>query len=361
MTLLDKYLIRHTALATFVVCLVVTAVIWLTQALRLLELVIDRGAPLSMLLYMLLLTVPAFLALILPIGLSIAVLFVIYKLIMDSELVVMRAAGMSHSRLARPVLALAAAVLLIAYFLTLYVAPAANRELARQEFLAKNNYALVLLRDGAFNRLTDDITAYVRERVGLSEIRGLLLHDESKPEKTDTVIAEKGLLVETDEGSRIVLFNGFRQERDRLTGHVNELHFRQYTLDLSQFGPDYATRKKNPREKPTSELLSSEVLQGAGMEERRALAELHGRLALPWLTISYTVLALALLLSATVNRRGMVERLVLAAVGIILWQVAVLASVNFVPKDLRFVNVLYALIAVPLPYLFMALKRGRWV
>jgi lipopolysaccharide export system permease protein len=361
LNLLDKYIIRHTALATLVVCVIVTAVIWLTQALRLLELVLDRGAPLSMLLYMLLLTVPAFLSLVLPLGLGAAVLFVVYKLIMDSELVVMRAAGFSHLRLARPVLVLAGGVLMLAYALTLFIAPLANRELARQEFLAKNDYALVLLRDGAFNKLNDDITVYVRERVGANEVRGLLLQDNSKPDRTETLIAERGVLVDNNGNSRVVLVNGLRQERDRITGHINELRFSQYGLDLSQFGGSFGDREGNPRERDTLALLTTKTTNTESLPYGRVLAELHGRLALPLLTVGYTTLALALLLTATMNRRGMVGRLVAAAVIIIGWQVAMLATNNFIPKNTQLIYALYALALLPLPYLTVVLWRGRWL
>lgn len=360
LSLLDKYLIRQAAVAALVVCFVGTMVVWLTQALRLLELVVDRGAPVSMLLYMMVLTVPAFLSIVLPLALAIGILFALYKLMMDSELVVMRSAGMSHWRLARPFLQLALIVLILGYGVSMVVAPQANRTLAREEFLAKNDFALVLLRDGAFNRLNDNVTAYVRERVGAEEIRGLLLHDESKPDRTDTLIAERGVMVDTPAGKRVVLLNGVRQERNRETGYVNELRFEQYTLDLSQFGSRFDMRNSPPREMTTLDLLSKSMTRTDDTYWRKLAAEVHGRIAMPLLVLGYTVLALALLLTATINRRGMIGRLVTAAAIIILWQVAAVTSVSFIPRSYNLIYVLYGLILLPLPYLLSALVRGRW-
>ena len=84
------------------------APIWLTQALKLINLIIDGGAPFRIFIALVLLTLPTFLSVVLPIGVVTGVLFTYNRLITDSELVVMRAAGVSPYALARPALMLAA-------------------------------------------------------------------------------------------------------------------------------------------------------------------------------------------------------------------------------------------------------------
>lgn len=363
MSILDKYLIRHALAATLFTTAVVTAVIWLTQALRLLELVLDRGAPISVLLWMLLLTVPTFFSLVLPLGLTLAVLFVLYKLSIDSELVVLRATGMSNMRIARPLLQLALAGVLLGYFVAFAVGPAANRELSRQEFLVKNDYALVLLRDGMFNKLGDDITVYVRERINNNELRGILMHDASKPDKTDTLIAERGVLVSNagETGSaRVVLLNGIRQERENANGHVNELTFRQYTIDLSQFSKDYQERWQQPRERSLSGLLHEVEFADEPLVIGRLYAELHNRLASPLLAFSYVLFALALVLTIRIGRQGAIKALIAAAVILTLWQVAVLTCISNIPRYFFLTYVLYGLVLLPLPYLWQVLRRSSW-
>ena len=91
---LTLYLFRHLIVATLFVTAGLTLVIWLTQSLRLLEIVVDGGAPIYLFLQLMLVTLPTFLSIVLPIGLLAAVLFTYNRLTMDSELVVMRAAGL---------------------------------------------------------------------------------------------------------------------------------------------------------------------------------------------------------------------------------------------------------------------------
>src|SRR3546814_9064565 len=61
------------------------------------------------------LLLPSFLGIVLPVACFVAVLFVYHKLSMDSEMVVMRAAGLSQLQLARPALMLALMVTVCAY------------------------------------------------------------------------------------------------------------------------------------------------------------------------------------------------------------------------------------------------------
>ena len=65
-----------------------TAVIWLTQSLRLLDLVINRGQSAGTFAYLTVLLLPTMLTIIVPIAFFAGTLFALHKLNTDSELVV---------------------------------------------------------------------------------------------------------------------------------------------------------------------------------------------------------------------------------------------------------------------------------
>ena len=75
--------------------------------MRLIDLIVNRGLSIDVFFYLALLILPRFLDIVLPIGVFIAVLFTFSRLTAESELVVMRSAGLSHLALAKPVLMLA--------------------------------------------------------------------------------------------------------------------------------------------------------------------------------------------------------------------------------------------------------------
>ncbi len=83
--------------------LLLTCVILLTQSLRLLDLVINRGQSAPTFIYLTILILPGLLAIILPIAFFFGTLFTLSRLNGDSELVVMASAGYSQRQLAAPV------------------------------------------------------------------------------------------------------------------------------------------------------------------------------------------------------------------------------------------------------------------
>src|SRR5690348_18082245 len=105
---LSWYVLGQIAGPVALLTLLLSCVILLTQSLRLLDLVINRGQSAPTFLYLTLLIVPGLLVIILPIAFFFATLFTLSRLNGDSELVVMASAGFSQRQLAAPVLIAAA-------------------------------------------------------------------------------------------------------------------------------------------------------------------------------------------------------------------------------------------------------------
>src|SRR3712207_3774852 len=108
MSRVTRYISRQIALTLLAVTIGLAALIWLTQSLRFIELVLDRGLSFTVFLELTGLLLPSFFAVILPITTFVVTLFAYVRLSSDRELVVMRAAGLSDWRLARPALLVAA-------------------------------------------------------------------------------------------------------------------------------------------------------------------------------------------------------------------------------------------------------------
>ena len=108
MNLLERYILKI-AFGAFLSCLLaLTAVIWITQALKQLDLLTGKGQTILMFLTVTGLSLPTLVTVISPVALFIATIYTLNKLNGDSELIVMSAAGMPPQRLLRPFLGLAA-------------------------------------------------------------------------------------------------------------------------------------------------------------------------------------------------------------------------------------------------------------
>ncbi len=126
---IDKYIFR-TTLASFALVLVsLTGVIWITQALRGIDLMTSQGQTIVTFLGVTSLVIPALVLIISPIALMIAIAHTLNKLATDSEIIVMNAAGFSPFRLLRPFLYATLAVAIMVAFISAYLAPDGMRRL----------------------------------------------------------------------------------------------------------------------------------------------------------------------------------------------------------------------------------------
>lgn len=343
MLAIGRYIFRQLFGALVFVTVVLTCTVWLTQSLRFIELIINRGLTLGAFLYLTALLLPSFLIIIVPLALACAILFVYNKLIMDSELVVLRAAGLSQGALARPALILAASVSAFSLLLTIYLLPASLRQFKDIENSIRNDYSGLLLREGVFNSLGEGFTVYLRSRESNGELLGLLVHDSRVPNRPVTMMAERGALVGGEEGPRVILVQGNRQEVERETGRLSLLYFDRYTVDLKTLTNQNQPRWREPSERFLSELLrlnpndSNDVFYAKNLR-----AELHHRLVMPLYPVAFALIALAALLSGEFDRRGQTRRILVAVFAVAMTQAAELGLFNLASKAPFAIWMMYA-------------------
>src|SRR3954470_16402252 len=208
----SRYLFKHVAITTCVVVVTLTAAIWLTQSLRFIDWIVNHGLPISTFLYITMLVLPSFLAVILPIALFCSVLFTYQKMQTDSEIVVMRAVGVSSLTLARPALLMAVLVMALSYLINLWLLPVSYRAFKDLQFQIRNNFSNVLIQEGVFTNLDEGLTVFVREQGANGELRGLMVNDSRSSGSNVTLVADSGAVVNTADGPRIIMLKGNRQE-----------------------------------------------------------------------------------------------------------------------------------------------------
>lgn len=328
MTQISRYILRQLVTVTVFVAITLTCAVWLAQSLRFIGLIVSRGLTVGAYFHLTGLLLPSFLSMMLPIALFTAVVFTYNRLTTDSELVVLRAMGISPGQLARPALALAAAVVAINYGLALYVLPWTYQSFKELEYDFRNDYSGLLLTEGAFNVVSDGITVYVRSREQNGTLQGILIHDTRVPARPVTVMAESGMLVQAEEGPRVVMVNGNRQAVDRQDGKLQILYFDRYSVDLGRVGQAQENRDREPRERYISELLfpGDTPYERANIGKLRA--ELHNRLATPLLGLAFTMIGLAALISGEFNRRGQTRRVIVTLLLVAVLQINALALYN---------------------------------
>jgi lipopolysaccharide export system permease protein len=347
--LTTRYLMKNLLSATIFIALTLTAVVWLTQSLKLLEIVANSDAPPYLFLKLVALSLPRFLEIILPLSLVIAVLFVYNKMIMDNELVVLRSCGCDQYDLARPALLLAAAVSIILVCLTTYVSPLAYAEMQRLRVAVKAQYSSFLLREGVFNTFGKDLTVYARARGEDGGLSGIMIHDTRDKDKPPvTITAKRGAIAMNGDIPEIVVYDGLRQQLDGDSGVITRLYFSRYTIEISSLGNEPRQRWREANERTFSELLRPDMSDRHERANREAfLAEAVNRVVTPFNALTFTIVALAAILLGPFNRRGQNKKVLAAIAAVALLEVLDVVAFNVSKRHLAAAPLLVIFTFIP--------------
>lgn len=304
MSLTDRYIFRILATA-FCACLFgLTAVIWITQALRELDLLTGKGQTVLIFFIVTALSLPALVTVIAPVALFIATLYSLNKLNSDSELIVMSAAGVSPRRLLRPFLMLTAIVSIVVGVMTLYLMPASFRELRDLVTKIRADFVSNVVKEGQFTSLDTGITFHYRERAQ-GALLGIFLQDKRDPAKVAVYIAERGQTVDINGTSYLVLEKGSIQRREPNSRDSSVVAFERYAVDLSAFNQTGDQVAYKPRERTTAELIVPAPGDALYSFQRgRFRAELHDRLSAILYPAALMLIAFAALGEARTTRQG---------------------------------------------------------
>ena len=300
---IERYIFR-TAMAAFLAGLIaLTGLVWVTQALRQVDLMTNKGQSLLVFFTITGLTVPSLVAIIAPVALFAGVLYSLNKLNGDSELIVMSASGVSPARLLRPFVLLFTIVFTLEAGLYLYLMPWSFDEIETMTTLIRADFIANFARPGAFNELESGFIFHFRERAADGSLRGVFMQDRRDRAQITTYISELGKTAEKDGQTYLVLSKGSYQRPER-SGDSAIVTFDDYAIDLSQFIQKGETSKR-PRERNTLQLLSPNLKDPSDARQAgRLRAELFDRLSSPIYAFAAGFIGFAALGEARTTRQG---------------------------------------------------------
>jgi lipopolysaccharide export system permease protein len=299
-----RYIFRATLGAFLVVVISLTAVIWITQALRDIDLMTNQGQSALVFVAITGLIVPLLVLVIAPIALVIAVAYVLNKLGTDSEIIVMNASGMSPWHLFRPFLAVAAVVSLVVAALSAYIAPEGLRSLRRALIEVRTDLVTNIVQPGRFINVEVGVTFHIRERQPTGELLGVFIDDQRDPKEHISVLAEQGEILKNERGTFLVLQNGSVQRHEAGQLEPSIVVFDRYAFDLSKFAAPQ-TITYSVRERYLWQLISPDADDSlATSQPGQFHAELHDRIIAPFYPLAFVVIAYAYLGAPRTTRQS---------------------------------------------------------
>ena len=358
MASIDRYIFRTILGAFLLILFNLTAVIWITQILRQVDLITNQGQTILVFLRITSLLLPILMLVIAPIAIMIAVCYMLLKLNGDSELVVMNAAGLSPGRLFRPVLAACVMVAIFVAYIGADLAPRLQRKMNLEVAKVRTDVVANIVRPGAFISVDRGLIFHIRERRSENQFRGIFIDDTRNPEERATIVAEYGQIVQRPDGAFLVMRDGNVQRRRVKERDPTIVLFDQYAFDLTRLTPAPQV-SVGLREKFIWELAfpaaDDPILKSSPAHFR---VELHERLFAPLYPLAFGMISFALLGFPRTTRQSRAVSLFAVIVGVAGLRLAGFAASAMAIAVPATLAVVYAMIASAIGFGAIMVWRG---
>jgi lipopolysaccharide export system permease protein len=317
MKLVDRYLLRELVPPFILGVLIFTFLLLMSQILRLMELIVNKGVEVGTILRLVLYLLPSILVLTVPMSVFLATVVTFGRLSADNELTALKTGGFSLLRLSFPVAIFSLAAWALSSWLIITALPAGNQAFRVSMFEIVRTKASVGLREKIFNDDFEGLVIYINSipQSGNPVMEGIFISD-ARPEKRQppgepiTIVAQRGWLVADQASNRIV----FRLEdggihiisRDFATYQHMEFRTHDLQLSLGDESGESLNLPKGLREMTLAELRAKIVeYRRLGVQQWAPLVEIHKKFSIPFAALILGYLGVAM---GVLFRRG--EKLV---------------------------------------------------
>jgi lipopolysaccharide export system permease protein len=339
--------------------LIFTGVVWLTQAVRLIDTVVASGQSASVFLEFSGLVLPQVFVIVLPLAGIGAALYALNKLYTDSELIVMMGAGLGPVAMLRPVAIFGGLIALAMALVLMVLVPQTGAILAERTRAIRSDLANALIVERQFLHPAEGLTLFITDTTRDGEMAGLFLNDARDPAQPVTYSAERALLLRDDMEARLVMLEGVALAAGDDGTAITAVRFDQFVFDLSDIIREQGVRVPRPSEYSVRRLLdpTPEMMESGRYSRADFISEAHYKLSLPLLGMIYPMIALVTLLAGGYRRSGFGKRVIVAVALCALLQVLVFAARAQVQERAEVWPLMYLPVLLGSAYLAIMLLR----
>jgi len=333
--------------------------VWLSQALRELNLITSKGQSLWTFVQVSGLIFPGLLLIVCPVAVLIGVTYTLNQLNADSELVIINASGAPPTTLLKPALLLGLLASVIVATMSLYLVPRSLQSFRGLITDVNTDLISTFVQEGAFVPIGDQLVFHIRDRRPDGSMEGIFIQDEREPGQSNVYIAENGIILKNPLGTFLVMQNGTIQQRAVENNSMSVIQFESYAFDLSTFSSAAALPSLKPAERDTAYLFAPDPNDPEFQKRPGSFpAELHDRLSSPLYTLLFAILPVLALGQAQTTRHGrgiVILGTVLAATGL---RVGGLILAGVAANQPQIIPALYALPLVCIALAVWAILRS---
>ena len=222
----------------------ISIIVWIVQAVNYLDFVTEDGHAFAVYFTFSILNIPKVLNRLIPLVFLISLLVTILQFEKNNELLIFWTSGLNKIKLVNLAFKISILITLFQFFLSL-VATHSSLNLARS-ILKSSGISLFpsLVKEKKFNDTVKGLTVFVEKKKSSGEMLNIFLRDDtSSAEKSKTIIAKRGYIINRNEQNFLVLFDGTIQT-EKKNNKINFLNFDKTEINLSSFSTKTTTFPK---------------------------------------------------------------------------------------------------------------------
>lgn len=275
--ILSRYILKEHVSPFFISLLVVTFVLLIDRIIDLLNLIIEKQLPISIVIKVFSLSLPYMLALSIPMAILVATILAFGRMSVDREIVAIKSSGVNIYRCLTPLITAAVLLTGMMVYFNHWFLPNTNHKLKNLMLKIAYYKPMTIIEAGEYNNLMD-FTVWCGENSD-QELKQVLIYDRSSSRYPRTIYAESGVVSQMDGGSalRIVLTNGEMHQRNEMEpGKYQSSSFEEYVVNIRDleggFDP-FESGYRSDREMTYPQIIQS--LKDRNQEREQLLSEIQ--------------------------------------------------------------------------------------
>jgi len=342
----------------------ITFIVWIIQAVNLLDLVSDDGHSLNVYFYYVSLNLPKIFSKIIIFVFFISVFYVINKYNNSNELLVFWNNGIQKIKFINFILIFSLMFLIIQLALNLFIVPK-SQSLGRLYIKESNiDFLPKLISEKKFINVMKNLTIFVEEYKKDGKLKKIYINEKINLEKSKIIVSESGKIVKKNDKYILKLFNGGITNINKNNAYT--LNFSETDYDLSEFSTKTITRSK-VQELDSIQMFGclKDVFQSKELNKNKTInnseykicngrtvkslsEELYKRSVLPFYTLIISLIAASLVIEPKSKYFMKFHKLNLFLIGIFVIILSQLSLKFFLDS----INILYLILFLPIILVF---------
>jgi lipopolysaccharide export system permease protein len=296
-TQIHRYIIREVLSPTLLCIIIFTMVMVMGRAVKLVDLIINKGVSPADILVLLATLLPTFFSLSLPLAFLMGIMIGLGRMSADSETLALKSAGIGLAKISMPVFALAFIFALLTGAINIWVKPWGYSAFATKSFEIVRQKATIGFQPRVFMNQFNDLVLYANEIDDRTDQMSGLFIVEKKPKSTSWVFADRGTIFTDEEAETVTirLHDGvIHRQQTKEADNYQLIHFSSYDIqpEISVFKGQTKLNSQKPKTLPTWKLWENISREKNPLIAQKLQAELHLRLTSPLAPLLFVLFGL---------------------------------------------------------------------